>query len=76
VTFPLDTFKLFQAKAGCAHSQQRARRLWAEIKPYLTEDEQRWIGVAWGHHLIGEGRGELDEVCGEVIDTRKRKENR
>ncbi len=52
----------FAAKAGCVHSQRKAHDLWNKVKDFLTRDEQAAIQVAWNHHILGEGRKELDKV--------------
>ena len=56
----------WQAKAGCIYSQRKARRYWRKLKPHLTEGQRRRLHTAWAHHRNGEGRGEIDEVCGQV----------
>jgi hypothetical protein len=65
----IDNLNCFQAKAGCIYSQNQAIIYWRRIKPYLTEDQERDLKIAWNHHrYIGEGRQELDEVCNKIIN--------
>ena len=63
----IDVAKEFGAKAGCMHSQRKAHRLWKELEPSLTGDERVAIRIAWNHHLIGEGRKELDSMMTVVV---------
>lgn len=58
----------FRSKAGCMHTQGRAEQLWRRIVLYLTDEERSAVRVAWSHHVLcGEGRGELDRVCNDLI---------
>jgi hypothetical protein len=60
-------FEVFKAKAGCIHSQQRARAVWKSLLPYLTRKQIDRVCTEWSHFLIGEGREKLDTVCNEIL---------
>jgi len=58
---------IFQAKAGCMHSQHKANAAWRLLRKHLTEKQLGELITAWGHHRdVGLGRAELDEACDEV----------
>jgi hypothetical protein len=58
---------VFQAKAGCMHTQGEANSAFLRLREYLTLDQRATLASAWGHHRdVGEGREELDDVCNEL----------
>ncbi len=63
-----ENLELFRHKVGCIHSQRKAYYLWQEIKPSLSSEEVSLIQTAWSHFLIGESRGELDEVINHLLE--------
>ena len=63
-----ELIKQFQHKACCSHTQQKANRIWEELKLLLTEDEKYALFIAWDHHRIGEGREEFDIVCKGILN--------
>ena len=63
----IEILRAFVSKAGCDHSQRRAEVPLYQLKPFLTEWQQKHMSTAWCHHGIGLGRGELDFVEREIL---------
>jgi len=63
-----DLINQFKNKAYCSHSQRKAHSLYRMLKDVLSEMELHELTSAWCHYEIGEGPGELFEVCSRLIE--------
>lgn len=62
--FNLSKFLEFQAKAGCAITQEAATALWKEVMPSLTPAQKDDILDAWGEVSKGDCRPVIDTLYG------------
>lgn len=62
--FNLAKFLEFQAKAGCATTQEAATALWKEVMPSLTPAQKDDILDAWGEVSKGDCRPVIDTLYG------------
>jgi len=67
----IEKLKQFCSKAGCIHTQRKAKSIWNEIENYLSKSEYNKIIIAWSHHVeCGEGRNELDKIINGIIKSK------
>lgn len=67
IEIKINLLKQFQNKACAWQSQQKAKQIWMQLLPYLTDDEKMNILVSWDHYETGEGSSELHKVCNSII---------
>jgi predicted DNA-binding protein YlxM (UPF0122 family) len=61
----------FRNKAGCLHTQYRAKQLYRELQALLTKEEYIALSTAYSHYQLGEGANELYSVCAKLEDKYK-----
>lgn len=65
----IKSIKEFQNAAGVKGKEHKADKKLDLLVSFLKPDDITKIQIAMGHHDIGEGREELDDVC---VAIRKR----
>ena len=58
-----------QSKARCHHTQRAATTAWRLLQDQYSQAELFRLRIAWEHALADEGPAELDEVCGELLES-------
>ena len=66
----LQLLDLFQEKAACFHSQEKATSVIRLLKPSLTQDHYQALMTTWSYYRKSRlGRGEIDSVCNSIRQT-------
>ena len=60
-----ELIQIFQSKARCSHTQNKASSALAVLKDRLSEYEYGCLSSAWGHCFLGPA--ELDRICGALL---------
>jgi hypothetical protein len=54
-------------KCCCTHTEHKGDVMMDQLRLCLLLDDYEKLSIARNHFLIGEGRGEFDEICNQLI---------